>query len=346
MGRLYVLYRIYGVNAEDLSMTVRRQPNGGGARIALLGLFGIDNYGNEASLAALLHRLRTRLPDAWFLAVCSEPSRVSRDHRIATVHVFRWCIAARLCGTSVAFVCVGAGPIEHRISRWFLTRAARHATYRSFRDPASKDFLLKLGVPVSYYGWDCDKRRGAAAFHEYVEKITRFSRWALRDGHVIRLLIGDHFDSDAASAIANCVRDGLTPAERGRFLTPVIQSFEDVLSEIAQTDIVVGTRFHNMVAALMLDKPAISIGYAVKNSELLTAAGLGDYCHRINDFDDRVLVEQFREVCAKREQLGDSVRRRRIVCEEEVCRQLDALVNQLKLDRGAADSRVARVAQC
>ncbi|MER9676895.1 polysaccharide pyruvyl transferase family protein [Mesorhizobium sp. M0208] len=70
--------------------------------------------------------------------------------------VFKWCLAAHLAGTRIAFVSVGAGPVGHRLSRWLITSAARMADYRSYRDTASREFMASVGVDTSRESMDPD----------------------------------------------------------------------------------------------------------------------------------------------------------------------------------------------
>jgi len=55
-------------------------------------------------------------------------------------------LAARDGRTVLVGVSVGAGPIVHPISRWFLASAARMACYRSYRDAASSDYMRTIGM--------------------------------------------------------------------------------------------------------------------------------------------------------------------------------------------------------
>jgi len=52
---------------------------------------------------------------------------------------------ARLRGAKVFIVSVGAGPIDSRLSWWFIRSALNFASYRSYRDEPSKAFLAKRG---------------------------------------------------------------------------------------------------------------------------------------------------------------------------------------------------------
>ena len=55
--------------------------------------------------------------------------------------LFGWCLAARLAGARILFVSIGAGPIDHPLSRWLMTSSVAMADYRSYRDDLSKRFM-------------------------------------------------------------------------------------------------------------------------------------------------------------------------------------------------------------
>ena len=46
-----------------------------------------------------------------------------------------------------------------------------------------------------------------------------------------------------------------------RIIDEPIASVDDLLKQLAATDVVVATRFHNVLLALLLNKPAIAISY-------------------------------------------------------------------------------------
>jgi polysaccharide pyruvyl transferase WcaK-like protein len=61
-------------------------------------------------------------------------------------------------------------------------------------------------------------------------------------------------------------------------------------------DIVVATRYHNVICALMLSKPTISVGYGEKNAVLMAGSGLGEYCQSVDSLDVERLITQFAEL--------------------------------------------------
>jgi polysaccharide pyruvyl transferase WcaK-like protein len=273
--------------------------------------------------------------------------------------LFLWCVAARCCGTKVAFVSVGAGPIHNRATRWLMKSAARMASYRSYRDQVSRSFMLSIGVkaqndPVlpdivfnlsvkeqsvrphdgdelltvgigvmAYNGWHGNSAQ--EIYTTYIGKITKFAVWLLDRGHRVRVVIGDGSDwtavCDLLEAIA-ALRPGLPD---GSIAADTASSVHDVETQLAETDIVVATRFHNVVCALMLGKPTISIGYAKKNDALLADMHLQDYCQYIESLDVNLLVNQFSRLVSDRARHEAEIRSANIAFRERL-RAQDALL--------------------
>jgi polysaccharide pyruvyl transferase WcaK-like protein len=250
--------------------------------------------------------------------------------------VFRWCLCARLCGAEVWFVSIGAGPIHHPVSRWLMKRAASAAHYRSYRDVKSRAFMQGIGVtsggdlvypdiafrlPVPeaaapghasasglcvavgvmrYRGWRDDAKRGAEIFHTYLAKLTQFVIWLLERGHNIRILTGDRADQSAVDELIELLADSGRVFPASSLVAERTCSLHDLMREIAMADIVVATRFHNIVCALKLGKPTISLGYAEKNDLLLTDMGLGEFCQHIERVDLELLSQQFQTLASNR----------------------------------------------
>lgn len=369
--------------------------------IAVFGLFGCGNLGNDGSLEAMLLLLREKRPGARLFCVCKVPEVVADSFGIDTtpirsaradgiarvlnrmflklpckaldlIHalrhirkagvmivpgtgilddfgerpagmpfdVFNWCLAARLMGTRIAFVSIGVGPIGNRLSRWLMTRAARMADYRSYRDTASREFMesvgfdtsrdaiypdlaFKLPVPqqtaaepscqltvgvgvMNYRGWYAFDKGGQEIFDSYVAKMAVFVTHLLSRGYDVRLLTGDRDDAPAVEAILAA----LSARDTQRLSSEPVHSLHDVFCQVGRTDLVVATRFHNVVAALMAGKPVISLGYAVKNDLLLGEMGLDGFCQHIDRFDVDLLIEQFSRLAENRNEYSRTISRR------------------------------------
>jgi len=256
-----------------------------------------------------------------------------------------WFVLARLMGVKVILVSIGAGPIRHPVSRWLMKAAARAAHYRSYRDRTSKAFMVSIGFdarrdPVypdlafrlpappssrrhevagqpltigvgvmAYCGWRNDARRGAQIYAAYLAKMTGFVVWLLDRGHTVRLLMGDQADRRAVDDLVRAVGSRRPERTAASIRFAPAQTLHDVMQQMADTDLVVATRYHNVVCALRMGKPTISVGYAVKNDALLAQMGLADYCQSIERLDVALLETQTTRLIAERSALEARIRR-------------------------------------
>lgn len=369
------------------------------ARIAILGLFGQGNLGNECTLQAFLNSCRKYLPDAEIQCICTVPKDTEAHHNVRSVPiaarysqawpglknpvlklarrvfiylpkeamhwlgafrvlaraealfvpgtglltdayhktsfgfpylVFMWSIIAALCRCKVIFASVGAGPINRSLSRWFIKQALSRASFRSYRDRPSKECLLATGLsaerdpiyPDLVFNMPLpemahsnnggpSKRRIAVGIMSYsgklggdksldgldlnyLEKVAIFTVWLIANQYNVRILFGDvKYDPAALEHLRRLLADKLTPAERLRVADEPVSSTKELLSELADTDAVVATRFHNVLLALMLKKPVISISFHHKCSSLMDQMGLLKYCQDIEHLEVNQLIQQF-----------------------------------------------------
>ena len=147
-------------------------------------------------------------------------------------------------------------------------------------------------------------------FESYLEKITRFVVWLLEQEHSVRLIIGDRGDTPAVQHVTREVLRQKGPLAEHIFSATPIESLDDVFRALAGTDIVIATRYHNVVCALMLGKPVISLGYGAKNDVLLADVGMGRYCQHIEGFEPSVLMDHFCEVQANQKRFEACIRQR------------------------------------
>ena len=276
--------------------------------------------------------------------------------------MFRWCLLARIVGTKVLFLNVGAGPISHPLSRFFMKAAARLANYRSYRDEISRQYMERIGVnakddpvypdvafglplpvrtshpsnrlpPVigvglmSYNGWRGDIVRRTDIYDTYMLKITSFVKRVLDEGYRVRLLSGDEHDWDAVEDLTKRLQIDHPKHLNDKLITVPVHSFYDVMQQIADTHIVIATRYHNVVAALIMNKPTLSIGYAAKNDVLLGQMGLGNYCQHIEAIDLDLLMVQLHQLLDNREHHEKILRKTNRLFRRRLFHQQEALLH-------------------
>ncbi len=190
------------------------------------------------------------------------------------------------------------------------------------------DEQLTVGVGVmNYWGWK-DRTASSGAIHgTYLDSLSRFCIWLLEKGHRVRLLAGDDTDQRAIRAMRDLLEKRLTDRSLMRnVLAEPVRDLAGVMAQMTGTDVVVATRFHNIVCALKVGKPTLSLSYAAKNAALLEEAGLDGYTQSIEGFDIEQLKSQVEELVARRAELARSIAafgaltRKRLQHQEELLR--------------------------
>jgi polysaccharide pyruvyl transferase WcaK-like protein len=259
-------------------------------------------------------------------------------------NLFKWCLIAKLRGCEVHFVSVGAGPIYTGLGRYFVKSVLSLANFRSYRDNASMAYLQGIGfasygdrvypdlvfsLPETKIFRDGGKRAGRpivglglmtytgkysvekpnnGTYVEYVDNLVALAGWLLAHDYDIRLLIGDAHDGRLQKEFKSLIKAAFRAYDEERVIDQAALSVEELLPQIAATDLIVATRFHNVLLALVLNKPVIAISFHHKCASLMQDMGLTEYCHDINDMSASRLVEQFQCLEKNAEKLKPVIR--------------------------------------
>jgi polysaccharide pyruvyl transferase WcaK-like protein len=279
--------------------------------------------------------------------------------------ILQWSLAARLTGCRLAMVSIGAGPIRNRLSRMMLLLAARCASYLSFRDTTSRDFVanhgfalpkdivfpdLAFGLPmqacpprprgegppavglgVMYYkGWT---NADPAIYTAYVGKLAHFTVWLLRGGHAVRLMIGEDSDERAVRDVTAAVTGMAGAAMAAQIRYDAAHSLHDVTAQMASVDVAVATRFHNVACGLMAGTPIISLSYGEKNNALLRDCGLEGFYAHVEHFTTGWLEDRFDRMTERRDEFAGMIVAQVARYRAELARQEERLLGEfLKAD--------------
>ena len=257
--------------------------------------------------------------------------------------ILKWSIVAKLRHCKLFFVSVGAGPIAHPVSRWIVKRAASLADYRSYRDSFSREYLARIGFDTSrdfvypdlafsltprrvgsrrlqghsrviglglmdYYGQRME--HSELTYQSYLDKVTTFTAWLIEQKYIVRFLIGDvAYDQRIRRDVLGLLQTRGIKYE-GQIIDEPISSVEEVIEQLRGTDIVVATRFHSIVLALMLGKPVLAISYHKKIDSLMAALELVEYSQSVDQLDPSLLVQKFIKLEQSSESLKLLIRRK------------------------------------
>jgi polysaccharide pyruvyl transferase WcaK-like protein len=260
--------------------------------------------------------------------------------------LFKWCLIARVCRCRVLFVSVGAGPVYGALGKYFVKSALSLADFRSYRDNASLEYLKHMGFEANsdrvypdlafslpevmlphgrgngrrrpvvgiglmvYAGRYSVAKPSKAIYFDYLDKLVTFAEWLLGHEYDIRLLIGEVGDSSAVQEFRSLLRMRLgAPADEQIIWEPAA-TVGDLLSQLAKSDFVVATRFHNILLALVLGKPVIAISFHHKCAALMEQVGLAEYCQDINRLDSGKLIEQFGDLGKNEDKVKSIIQQR------------------------------------
>ena len=240
--------------------------------------------------------------------------------------LYKWTWLAKLTGTKVAILSVGAGPISAPLSKWFFKRVLNRVEYRSYRDSISSRLMQSLKIkgahpvlPDLVYSLQLPAPRAASAgatkvvvgtnpvpffdgrywptpdpdrYSDYVRKFAKFAEWLDKSGHAV-LFFPTQVRAD--SLTISDIRRAMNGSGNSSSLLEgqKIQVLEDLVSEIARADLVVANRYHGILISLMMNKPVLGVAYHEKSRALLAQAGQGDYVLKIDDFKAEDLIERF-----------------------------------------------------
>jgi polysaccharide pyruvyl transferase WcaK-like protein len=239
--------------------------------------------------------------------------------------LYKWTLLAKLTGTKVALLSVGAGPIDSPLSKFFFRRTLNLVDYRSYRDAISSKLMASLGIkgvhpvfpdlvyslrlpepkpspagsqrvvvgtnPVPFFGAHYWPNPDEARYQEYVHKFAKFAEWLDKSGRSV-LFFPTQVRADAITI--NDIRAAMNgPGNSPNLLErQPIHNLEDLVSEISRADLIVANRYHAILISLMMNKPVLGIAYHEKSRALLEQAGQGDYVLKIEDFKIEELMER------------------------------------------------------
>lgn len=251
--------------------------------------------------------------------------------------IFIWVFMAKIARVRCAFLNVGAGPLNHPLSKFLVRHSLSAADYVSFRDSESQQLARTIGFagsscvfPDSAYNVDvppipvragdggpslvglapmpypyCDPREcpsnPSAVYENLIDKMAVFASELVRRSYSL-----DLFGSDAG-ADPSAIEDLRTELKaRHGILMPQsapIDSVRGLMNRIAAMDYVVTCRFHGVVLAHIMNKPVLAISHHMKVANLMNALGLSKYCVDIRTFNPIDLAGTFASLVDDREEV-------------------------------------------
>ena len=273
--------------------------------------------------------------------------------------LLKWSLVARLRGCKVTVLSVGAGPIDSAVGRRVVKAALSLAHYRSYRDRASKAAVeatgfraerdpvfpdLAFGLHPSASGPSSPEPKShrmvalglmeyvesysaagpmSETYGRYLESLALFVRWLLDQDYDVKLVLGDD-DTAVIGDFTDALRRHAGSYDETRVVYRSARSVQELFIQISDADVVVATRFHNVLMSLLLEKPVIAISFHHKCSSLMREMGLSDFSQEMGEIDADVLIAHFQALTQNAPDIARTI-------EQRIEQARDALNRQYEL---------------
>ena len=175
------------------------------------------------------------------------------------------------------------------------------------------------------------------ASRKYLDAMADFVAWLQERGYAVRLLIGDiEYDSSVIEAFVGVLKSrNISAAPPLLFAEPAL-TVEELLRQVSETEAVISARYHNLVMALIQNKPVIALSDHAKLNSVVTDFGLASYLLPLGSLNSRVLIDKFEQLENDAERLKPQLKAKL----EQYRQALDALFATLLVEPGAT-ARIA-----
>ena len=304
-------------------------------RVALLGYYGFNNFGDEAVLFSIIKLLRQEIDDIKFTVLSHDPPQTAASYEVETAN--RWSLKeiygalkksdslilgggsllqdvtgkkslayylgvvklALLLKKPVIFYAQGLGPLQSSLSRFLVARISQKAALISVRDEASAELFKEIGVlnkkiyltadPVFGLEPSRFKSSSSAKWEKANRTPTRpmlaFSlrAWGKKDDYIQDMAnVADdlaHQGWDIVFCPFHYPADFIFAEKIAQLMksSPLIfkqpLSLEEMISVVADFQLMVGMRFHALALAGLNRVPFLGISYDPKVEALCSLLG-------------------------------------------------------------------------
>ena len=180
----------------------------------------------------------------------------------------------------------------------------------SITSPKKRRKVVAIGL-YNYRDRGTGGGDAASAYSGYLHRICSFIIWLLRHGYSVRVIIGDYaYDEKVRTDVRAALQARGETLKAEFYSDEPARSFEELIAQIESVDLVVASRFHNVLLSLILGKPVVSVSYDTKNEALMSQFGLTDYCQALDSLDVDHLLKQFRDLEQQAPLLRSSIQRK------------------------------------
>ncbi|MBF2048593.1 MAG: polysaccharide pyruvyl transferase family protein [Elainella sp. C42_A2020_010] len=137
-----------------------------------------------------------------------------------------------------------------------------------------------------------------SAYLSYLSKLASFISWLLENQYVVFFFFADKGDRQAIQDLKRVLDKSKISYSEEQITeqpppTNSETTFDEYMTQLAKTDLVIASRFHGVLLAQLLNKPTLALSFAKKTDCLMADTNQADYCLSINHFDVETIKEKF-----------------------------------------------------
>jgi polysaccharide pyruvyl transferase WcaK-like protein/glycosyltransferase involved in cell wall biosynthesis len=252
-------------------------------------------------------------------------------------HPFRmlvWSACARLHGIPVAVLGVGVDELHTRLGAWFSIQALHLSQFRAFRDAGSMEMLLKLGLkaesqvcPDPAFSLRAPRKdplkgelpayavispiaRGAwpgkedDTFENYLNILAKMAEYLLLSGLDVRFACSQ-IKMDIS--VVERIKKKMAPRSAEKCFLEPIATVYDYIDVAAKAELVVASRLHAAILALVAGTPIITFADTRKVKILMEEMQLESYALDLGNSQIESALFVLKNALAKRGELKNHI---------------------------------------
>ncbi len=176
-------------------------------------------------------------------------------------------------------------------------------------------------------------RRMRGTIRDYLAVMADFVMWLHARGYAVRLIIGDaQYDTRVREELISLLASRGADVTAPQLRSDPVPAVDELLRQLEETDVVISPRFHNLVLALLLNRPVVALSDLPKVTALLVDLGFGRFCLSLEGLKTDDLTSRFEQLQSEAEELrpeiAGAVEKYRGLVDEQYAKVYWSIANQ------------------
>lgn len=171
----------------------------------------------------------------------------------------------------------------------------------------------------------------AHTYEIYISKLAEFALWLIQRGYAVLFFPTQLFSDPPVINDIRAIMKNSRDIDFERNIVDIsINSFDDLISAISMTKIVIAARFHGIIISYILNKPVLGIAYQKKTFDLMKQFNQSDYTLDIKSTDLSLFQRLFIALESNSNFIKKEIERKIDLFKRELEAQYDMIFSMLK----------------